>query len=241
MSNVGGVGAGPNVNFDIDPVNTERLEDMDPNLAAHVENVETALNERLEDLAQQIADADNPQAAMQLEGEMRALEREFQEFSNSVEGANSAAINPHLSSEKIADQVGDIIDDFHSVISSSYAEFGTATVPADLDVEAGAWCPVGDGQVGDLSDADLDADPGADIASTGDGESPEVGEMVDLLQNDPDAFQEAMSDLDADERQGMMMAIQNELQQINQLFSMMTQFSQAMHDTSKAVIQNLRV
>lgn len=68
-----------------------------------------------------------------------------------------------------------------------------------------------------------------------------VGDMMALLDNDPDAFRAALSEMGTEERSEMMVLVQQQLQQINQMFTMMSQFSQAMHDTSKAVINNLRV
>ncbi|RDV38710.1 hypothetical protein DV096_07845 [Bradymonadaceae bacterium TMQ3] len=70
----------------------------------------------------------------------------------------------------------------------------------------------------------------------------EVAEMVNLLSSDPDAFMQELSAIvDPQERAALMTLVQSKLQQINQLFSMVSQFSQAMHDTSKAIISNLRV
>ena len=70
----------------------------------------------------------------------------------------------------------------------------------------------------------------------------DVHEMVNLLSSDPNAFMEELQSIeDPQERAAMMTLVQGQLQQINQLFSMVSQFSQAMHDTSKAIISNLRV
>lgn len=66
-------------------------------------------------------------------------------------------------------------------------------------------------------------------------------EMVNLMSNDPDAFMEEMSSLDPEDRMLAMNTIQQQLQEMNQMFQMMSQFSQAIHDTQKSVIQNMRV
>lgn len=67
-------------------------------------------------------------------------------------------------------------------------------------------------------------------------------EAIELFNRDPLAFYDALKDVDnPQDRMMLMNMVQTELQQINQLFSMMSQFSQSIHDTQKAVINNLRV
>lgn len=88
-------------------------------------------------------------------------------------------------------------------------------------------------------------DETAEVSASGDPGDVDTRDpraMMELFSRDPDAFYEALLSItDPQERMAMMSSIQNELQKINQLFTMMSQFSQSIHDTHKAVINNLRV
>ncbi len=70
---------------------------------------------------------------------------------------------------------------------------------------------------------------------------PSVDELVSMLANDPDAFMEYMKSLDPEDRNHVNQVVQSQLQQINQMNAMMTNFAKAMHDTNKAIINNYRV
>ena len=88
------------------------------------------------------------------------------------------------------------------------------------------------------------SEPSASSGSTGGSgeiDPTNPGQMMELFAQDQDAFYDALMELDAEDRMQMLSAAQTELQQMNQLFSMMSQFSQAMHDTAKAAINNMRV
>ncbi len=69
----------------------------------------------------------------------------------------------------------------------------------------------------------------------------QVDDLVNMLANDPDAFMDYMSSLDPEQRNIVNQSVQMQLQQINQMNSMMTNFAKAMHDTNKAIINNFRV
>lgn len=82
---------------------------------------------------------------------------------------------------------------------------------------------------------------GVSGSKDGDG-SIDPREMLELFNEDPQAFYDSLQDIkNPEERMMHMNMVQTELQRINQMFSMMSQFSQAIHDTHKAVINNLRV
>ena len=168
-----------------------------------------------------------------------------------------------------ADELRDVVDDFRQDIADSYADFGTVTGDTVSDTsessddfepvtvektftvseefqaaleessEAGEATEAADS--GETTAAADSGDSGGGAVDSADFNGTSTQEMVDLLQNDPDAFREEMGDLDAEERQDLMLTVQQELQQMNQMFQMMSQFSQAMHDTQSAVIQNMRV
>lgn len=269
MTSVNAAGGATQTNLNIEPMDLQGIEDIDPNLAAHVEDMEQAYQGRMNDLHQQIEDSGDPQRQLELQGEIRELQGEFDDFQADIGNVCSnvqAAIDKENSINNVplinmgdqlsqrvgamaSDKVNELLDDFQATLSESYAEMGTATVPGDLDIQNPPICPTGPQAAGEISDdpnimedingASAGGGPPDVDAATADGSS--VEDMLDLFQNDPDAFQAAMGDMDAEERGAMMMAVQNQLQEINQLFNMMSQFSQVMHDTSSAIIQNLRV
>ena len=247
MTQINAVGVQPQVQSDyqLESVNTWQLADEDPNLASQVDSVKASTQDRLDDLATQIANTNDPQLKMELEQEEMEVERAFTAFKESVE--DFCKVQGGGLVHKFTEDINELVSDLRSTVTDSFTEFGTATVPADIETQIPNSCPVdsSDFLPGDDAYIDKAADDAADDvagASEGDGESKvDIDEMVNLLQNDPDAFTEAMQDVDANDRMAVMAGIQEQVQQVNQLFSMMTQFSQAMHDTSKAVIQNLRV
>lgn len=65
--------------------------------------------------------------------------------------------------------------------------------------------------------------------------------MVNLMSTDPQAVMEQLQSMPIEERGAYMQMLQTQLQQLNQLFSAMSNFSKSEHDTSKAMINNLRV
>lgn len=65
--------------------------------------------------------------------------------------------------------------------------------------------------------------------------------LVREFESDPEAFFAKVGDLSSHVQKGLMMKLQGEIQEDNQLFSMLTNFMKAMHDTEKAIISNLRV
>lgn len=66
-------------------------------------------------------------------------------------------------------------------------------------------------------------------------------EWVAAFEDDPKAFFDQMKDLSSEERAAILTTVQNEIQETNQLFSMLSNIQSAMHDTQKAMISNLRV
>lgn len=170
--------------------------------------------------------------------------------------------------DQLLEAVEDAVGDLRSTLMDSYAEFGTAgmapdvevvvtagsehvgedaatelggpcQVPAEGGVEGSAQAQAGQTAGTEASSGTAGADPSS--GAEGDTDLPNPEEMVNLLSNDPEAFMDQLSDLDPEDRNSMMMAVQTQMQQINQMFQMASQFSQAMHDTQSAVIQNMRV
>lgn len=71
------------------------------------------------------------------------------------------------------------------------------------------------------------------------GKQPE--ELADMASKDPKQFYENLRGLSPEDRQSTMMMMNQYLQDMNQMFSMMSNLSKAQHDTAKALIGNMRV
>ncbi len=69
----------------------------------------------------------------------------------------------------------------------------------------------------------------------------DIDGAIERFETDPKAFFDELKKMTPDERNEVMMMIQNQIQANNRLMSMLTNFQQAQHDTNKAVIANLRV
>lgn len=68
-----------------------------------------------------------------------------------------------------------------------------------------------------------------------------ASDLLNLANQDPDAFMSKMKNMSPEERQAAMFSMQQQMQTMNQMFSMMTNLAKVMHDTAKAAINNLRV
>ncbi len=66
-------------------------------------------------------------------------------------------------------------------------------------------------------------------------------ELANAYQADPEGFFEQLRGLPSEDRNMIMMMMQQHIQEENRLFSLMTNMQSAMHDTEKALISNLRV
>lgn len=210
----------------------------------------------------EVADAD---AAGEVTGELEALIDEAQQtISDSYAEFGTAEISGETD-QGVSEwsPIGENIDQLDGVMPDPVAEELALDFGGELE-ETGEASATGDaggadeasdiGDTGDIEGTTESADTdsasetdGTDATSdAGGGEGIEgldrsADEMVELMSNDPDAFMEEMSDLAPEDRMLAMNTIQQQLQEMNQMFQMMSQFSQAIHDTQKAVIQNMRV
>lgn len=233
-------------------------------LGEKIGGLQEALSERLADLGLQLEKADGTAQQLELEQEIERLQEALADFQAALDEAVVSNDEIDLGIlrastdfdvgryAEIADQVGAMISELRQDVIDSYAQFGTCALPGEVAVSHSASPPVDEATVNSLC-GDITSDGGGELAGASqdvganstvdfanlDGASPQ--EMVNLLSSDPDAFYAEMQDLDPEDRMVMMMTVQQQLQEMNQLFNMISQFSQAIHDTHKAMIQNLRV
>lgn len=73
------------------------------------------------------------------------------------------------------------------------------------------------------------------------GERLSNSEALALWRNDPDAFSSYFKDLSAEDRQLATMSLQDEMQAQNQIFSLISNLTQAEHQTGRALVGNIRV
>jgi uncharacterized protein YukE len=65
--------------------------------------------------------------------------------------------------------------------------------------------------------------------------------LLDLYNDDPAAFNKFYKGLSSDDRQALMTRLNREMQSNQQMMSLISNLMQASHQTSRAIIQNLRV
>lgn len=68
-----------------------------------------------------------------------------------------------------------------------------------------------------------------------------VDEMTAMMDSDPNALMAHLDTLGAEDRQMAMQMMMKSLQDMNQMFSMMSNMMKSQHDTAKAAINNMRV
>ncbi len=239
-------------------LDTGAITERDPVLGNAVETLEESFHERMAHLEYQMENAENPMEKLALEKELMHLEQEFEKFESLVENRlleiENLPLMPgkaiELKQDRLLDAVENMVGDLRSTLMDSYAEFGSVGMPPDADVAVDGDNQVDDATCDELSGSHGTEETGGTGASGESGEAsesagtsdlPNPEELVDLLATDPQAFMDELSDLSPEDRNAMMMTVQTQLQQINQMFQMASQFSQAMHQTQTAVIQNMRV
>lgn len=73
------------------------------------------------------------------------------------------------------------------------------------------------------------------------GERLSSGEALSLWRGDPEGFAEYFKGLSAEDRQLATMSLQDEMQSQNQIFSLISNLTQAEHQTGRALVGNIRV
>lgn len=105
--------------------------------------------------------------------------------------------------------------------------------------------PVREAEMVDTTPASGASSASGSSAATGAGDEvfggKTVEEMANMMKDNPEALMEHLDDLPHSQKQAAMQAIQERLQEINQMYSMLSNMQKSMHDTSKAIINNMRV
>lgn len=89
-----------------------------------------------------------------------------------------------------------------------------------------------------------DAAAGAGGGGAADGTSfddANIDRMVELASTNPQALMDELKGMKLEDRTMIMNMVQQQLQEINQMFSMMSNMQKSIHDTQKAMINNFRV
>ncbi|MEZ4462015.1 MAG: hypothetical protein R3E66_20310 [bacterium] len=120
-------------------------------------------------------------------------------------------------------------------IQSNTWEPSGATSAKDLN-EATGTSPAGTGDASNASASTVDDGGLMERVVTMD-----AGELAKEFGADPKGMWDKLSTLNPEDRQFALMKLQQGVQENNQLFSMLTNFMKATHDTEKAIVSNLRV
>ncbi len=245
MTSISGVGGGGQVPVESEQGGGSMLSGMG---AAVLDRAKSAVQERIADLQTRQEGASGAEQA-ELRGEIERLEGALERLDSMKVGGN------------VLSQLISVAAEVRGVLAESYSEFGTSVVSGEayageteerepltlpgivgraLDrIPSGVMERI-QSVAGRLAPGEAREAEGAAQAS-GEVDLEDPAQMLELFQNDPEAFYEALKDLPAEDRMMMMNLVQTQMQQINQMFSMMSQLSQAVHDTHKAIINNLRV
>jgi Mg2+ and Co2+ transporter CorA len=184
-------------------------------------SAKSAFDDRMNDLRSQIADESNPQRKLELQQEMTHLQQLLKTMENQIASSQFDPV--------------EAIQNFRSELIASYDRIAPAG-----GLDTGATSGAGDNpDVGAPASSGKTSSQGADDVHHFIGKTPD--ELVNLMDKDPQAFYGELRNLSPNDRSMVMQQVQLHLQQMNQLFSMMSQMSQSLHDTTKAVISNLRV
>lgn len=228
-----------------------------------LEDATQALQDRIGDLQQQIESTDDSQLEAELQQAIDGLEQQFDQIKSLVEAGSSAvesavsdfmqSISESYSEYGTAEVSADASEAMLETPGlQAKAEYLDDVIPDMVQEKLGVGAErlverLGQIETGEASQTDSTSGAEQTESASEEAGNPfdelgrDVDEMVNMMSNDPDAFMEEMGQLDVKDRSMAMQLIQQQLQEMNQMFQMMSQFSQAMHDTNKSIIQNMRV
>lgn len=217
-------------------------------LSPQLEEMEQQVNAKLDQLDQQIATADDPAELQELEQLRDQIAGEWDEL----------MADPHQYIDT-GDKIGnftafkgrwdDSLKDIQSMLNDANSAIGAgadgidATHTAPQGEVAGPATIESSGEAGEAGAAAGAESAGS--AGSADGatsfEDIDIDDMVNKMSTDPQAVMEELKSLPREDRGMVMQMINQQLQELNQMFSMMSNIQKSMHDTSKAIINNMRV
>jgi hypothetical protein len=198
---------------------------------------QSAFKDRMGDLNTQLKNESDPQRKLQLQNEIANLQSSYDALVEKL-----AAVTVGGAVQSVGGGERNIQMDFATEIQG----LRTSLIESYDRIPA-ALVNIQNPGVGTENNPDVGAPPSSGSSAADGGEdvhhfigmTPE--ELVNQMDKDPKAFYSELRNMGGQDRADVMQQVQTHLQQMNQLFSMMSQMSQAMHDTTKAVISNLRV
>lgn len=178
------------------------------------------------ELNAKIADCDDPVTKQRLKGSLDQLNDAWTMISQRPPGMHREMGEfREMWNSRIENMRNSIVDASVELRPDDEAEVsGTAATPiSEPPSTEGMGAESGDSDSSmDLTDIDVD-------------------NMVNLMTTDPQAAMAELKKLPAEDRSIAMQMITQNLQNMNQMFSMMSNVTKTLHDTSKAIINNMRV
>ena len=189
------------------------------------------------DLQELIDNCDDPIRKQKLEGQMDRLERTWKQITHHPPGQGNSLTVFKGGWEKRIDNMRDAIIDTH------YTVQGKPSTEPMVAQGPRVASPVQQVRVDSSGGASADASSsaGGATAAKGSGGGVDVKALINLMSTDPQAALEKLNSLDPEQRTQTMAVINQQLQEINQMVSMMSNMQKSIHDTSKSAINNMRV
>ena len=177
-------------------------------------------------------DGGQPNLAASLEGQLAKLDGALAKLKAGVESSDSFQVMVRDSTTIVAQQLGKTLSNVVASLREN-DQSGLLNVPAESAKDLSAATGTSEA-VGKMSDTELSAFTEHVVTS-------DAGEIAKEFGADPKGMWDKLSQLTPDDRQFALMKLQQGVQENNQLFSMLTNFMKATHDTEKAIVSNLRV
>ncbi len=185
-----------------------------------------ALRERMEELTDMIGSGDYS------DDQVMQMKLAYNELRTNLESINSG-----IASRAVAARVLDAIQDSDAFVESLSA--GADAADTVLGEES-----TGGGTSGSRSTgrgAESTYEPGGLSSEWLEDNYANGAELVRAFEDDPEAFGKAWRDLESEDRQLAMQALQQEIALNNQLTQMLTSLSKSIHDTMMVVARNLQI
>jgi hypothetical protein len=217
----------------------ERHRDYMSTIQETLIDLQSDHKEAIAALEKQIAECDDPVVEQQLKGQLGEMREAWTMIVNRPPGC-------HRELGEFQSMWQDRIHDMRGAITNAYA---TAQGVAGQGIEQAPPTMV---RAPIATEARLSED--VRLQSTGltapgessDGEYTDISDfdvegMVNLMSTDPQAAMAELKNLNPEDRGIALQMINTRLQQMNQMFSMMSNIMKSLHDTAKAAINNMRV
>lgn len=206
------------------------LSDFSPEDKAQIEAVLAQQAQSLDEMKSQLDQAksdEDPVAQKVLEADIAKLEAGLTEFKFEIETKNFN-FGKFVAGNLAMPVVGGLVAQGIGQDTDKRLEAAMGTLVAGPEATSGG--------------ASGASGAGSTVGAAGGGTTTDdFNRMLDLMSRDPAALMDELSALDPESKNTMLTMLQGRLQEMNRMFSMMSNMQKSLHDTQKAMINNMRV